>query len=76
MGAAVILTLGDPLGGEEPIPEHYPDGYQKCPLCAAYMGARCTAAVTSIVGGQTVGPPVELDRPHKPRKLRAPWRSQ
>lgn len=57
----------------EPVPTIYPDGYRRCPICHAYIGARCTTVARSIIGGQVEGPPVSLDHPHVARKVRAGW---
>lgn len=51
----------------------YPDAYRRCGKCGAYIGARCTALKSAIVGGQPVGPPAVLDHPHAGRVVRAGW---
>lgn len=51
----------------------YPRGYRRCPICQAYIGARCTSRASMIFDGRPVGPPAELDTPHKARKPRAGW---
>ncbi len=51
----------------------YPAGYRRCPICQAYIGAPCTTAAQAIINGVVTGSGVQLDHPHKARKVRAGW---
>lgn len=48
---------------------NYPDDYLKCPVCRVAKKDWCVSRSGKVVGGRPDGVQIELEAPHKARKV-------